>query len=96
MPNDPSPADRPQPFVGRMRRPRKIKTPEQRLAQMVTHLEIAKALTMSPETLRRWVDEGLFRQPKLKIGTRWFYVESEVKRYLATGKWDKPGSKGGE
>jgi hypothetical protein len=83
---DTTPAE--QGAVARMRRPRQVKTPEQRLAQMVTHLEVARALTMSPDTLRRWVDEGLFREPKLRIGTRWFYVEAEVKRYLATGRWE--------
>jgi len=43
----------------RMRKDREPKTPEQRaaskLAQMITHLEIAKQLGITSETLRRWV-----------------------------------------
>jgi predicted DNA-binding transcriptional regulator AlpA len=90
MADDPSPADRPPPFVGRMRRPRQIKTPEQRLAQMVNHLEVVKALGVSVDTFRRWVnaDPPKFPPPKLKIGARWYYLESDLKRYWATGKWE--------
>lgn len=77
--------------VARMRKPRQIKTPEQRLAQMVTHLEVARALGVSVDTFRRWVkaDPAKFPPPKLRVGYMWFYLESDLNRFWATGSWDR-------
>jgi predicted site-specific integrase-resolvase len=80
----------------RMRKEREPKNPEQRtaskLAQMITHLEIAKQLGVTAETLRRWVKAvpPKFPAPKMRIGDLWFYREADVKRFWATGSWDRP------
>jgi hypothetical protein len=77
--------------VTRMRKPRQIKTPEQRLAKMVTHIEIARQLGISTDTFRRWVKAkpAKFPSPKLEVGYMWFYLESDLKRFWTTGSWDR-------
>lgn len=78
--------------AGRMRRPRQPKTQAQRLAQMVTHVEIARQLGISTDTFRRWVKATppKFPSPKIEVGYMWFYLESDIKRLWATGSWERP------
>jgi excisionase family DNA binding protein len=51
---------------------------------LVTVTEAAKALTVSPWTVRKWIDSGRLR--RVKIGRRVGLEPSELERLLSAGR----------
>ena len=64
--------------------------------KLLTHREVAGLLSVDTETLRGWVAEGDFPEPRAIIRQTWFYPADWVRHFIDTGSWPegtkfKPG-----
>jgi predicted DNA-binding transcriptional regulator AlpA len=70
-------------------KPRKTKRakPKDRTgnAKLLQHRIVAEWLSVDPETLRRWVNEGEFPLPHSIIRKTWFYDAEMIRHYIKTG-----------
>lgn len=64
--------------------------------RLIPHRTVAAWLSVNPSTVRDWVADGEFPEPRAVIKTTWFYDAAQVEIFIKTGTWPdgtrfKPG-----